>query len=95
MVIGMLFFTIVVLSPLIVNVITIRRPVRVSPDATRLKVGLFDWTLEHVTGVVVDYNQFIDVRGGQVQYGDGMPARAPIITDQHETLTLSTAGSSS
>jgi len=92
MVIGMLFFTVVVLSPLIVNVIKIRRPLKVSPDATRLKVGLFDWTLEHVTGVVVDYNQFTDVYGGGVQYENGIAVhRAPVITDQHETLTLSTA----
>jgi len=41
---------------------------------------------------VVDYNKFTDVYDGGVQYENGIAVhRAPVITDQHETLTLSTA----
>jgi len=89
--IAMTIITAILCLPLINQIVKVRRPIRISEDATRLKIGLFrGFTLHHLTGTVVDANShdvittstWVDLRTG-MQVGS-----VRTTTTQHENIYI-------
>src|SRR5215472_11741006 len=95
MIIGMTFFSVVILLPLIWRVIAIRRPLKVATGGMSFESPYRRWKLTHVTGTVLASSTVPVTYGSGGIYGGSASGNVTgtmrIYTDVHETMRLRTS----